>query len=153
MDKFTKKRQDAAMWLLVYLVVVGIVAVWVGIALNRAAERSALISAYAGVGRGANRAFLVPLLVVVAVLVAVGGIAWRAAVRRIEASSADVPNSEELTRVFHGQVVTYHVRRGGMSHATVVKAAMEMGYELMSQGADGSLVFRRHAPTEPPGRA
>ena len=72
-------------------------------------------------------------------------VAWVLTIRKIYEHNASIADTQVLAALFGTKqpLVTYQVRPGGMSHATVVSAAKDQCYLLTSQGSDGSLVFER----------
>ncbi|MBN8883397.1 MAG: hypothetical protein J0H73_13915 [Salana multivorans] len=144
-----KARENATVGVIVYSVAVLVGAVSGALALNSAATHRARVAHYLGGDTSVDRTFLLWLVPLAAALIAVGVLVWRGHVRRLDDAAALAVDEDALDALFSGPVVTYQVRRGSMSHATVVSSGIERGYRLTSQGADGSLVFERVEESAP----
>jgi len=146
------KRKDGTHMLFMGLIfAVVIIAFIVGANLNAKADHDARVSEYSSAlsGRGLidvdpDRGPLIILLIISAVIIA-GLIAWWVyELKAIDAFNANTRDNDVIDELFGTtrELVSYQIKRGSMSHATVVTAAREHGYVLDSQGQDGSLVFR-----------
>ena len=129
------------------LVAVGGVATYV--AMNSAAEKDARVAEYTAAfgGRvadiGPARGFAIPLILIVVTLLVGLALWWRSSAKSVDSHNAKVPNEPLLDELFKPgkEVVSFQIGKGTMSHAVVVVGAKSRGYDLASQGEDGSLVF------------
>lgn len=137
------KKDSAQGALALYVVVVLLAAGVAAGVLSGRAESAANVQRYLGRAAEPDRLFWIPLVLITAALIAAGVLVFKRRMTQVAVERSAVVDATALDAALVDDVATFQLERGGMSHATVVKAAHERGYRLTSQGADGSLVFER----------
>lgn len=140
-----EKKDAAHMWF--GLAMAAVITAGVAFALWRNGQEADRVRAAAYAGRTIEPA-RGPVVLVAVLTVAVAAtiaVVWWRTVRDANAALASTPDEAELDHVFAGadQLVSVQAGHAGMSHSVLVVGARQRGYELSSQGADGSMVFER----------